>query len=144
MPPDRMQMIPQGMKAHQRVMLRLPCSGGALSRRGPLRVAQCAIGTRGRKISVEAFPLDTKECTPMSPSHAQNVPIPYTQMSSWSKTDWELWSEDQGGMCSSRFKGAKFYKVGRFCLHSWLSSKCFCIARDASPLINVFLTNSWW
>ena len=38
-------------------------------------------------------------------STVQNVPIPYTQMSSPSVLDWELWSEDQAGVCSSGFKG---------------------------------------
>ena len=46
-----------------------PRSGGALGRRGPLWIAQCAIGTRGRKMSVEAFFSNTKECVPIPPSH---------------------------------------------------------------------------
>ena len=36
----RMQMTPQQMEVHQRVTLRPACSGGALDRRGSLRVAQ--------------------------------------------------------------------------------------------------------
>ena len=71
MPPDRTQMTPQQMKVHQKVTLQPFRSGGggASGRRGSVQVAPCAVGTRGRKMSVEAFPLDTKECAPMLPSH---------------------------------------------------------------------------
>ena len=56
-------------KVHQRITLMLLHSGGAIGRRGLLRVARYTIETRGCKMSVEAFPLDTKECAPMLHSH---------------------------------------------------------------------------
>ena len=67
-PPDWMQMTPQQIKVHQKLMLLPSRSGGALGR-GLLQVAQCAIGMRRCKMSMEAFPIDTKECMSMLPSH---------------------------------------------------------------------------